>query len=152
MRAIPYLRGRRQTFMDRWRLPGSNSRNSATSAAKVHDETWLNRCLSNASLRGICLSAYRLRYDMATNDSVRNTGSSTAQSKRVICPSHLKSAIALPTCCVFASCKSQPFFKKSKIVSVNTLYMEYEDKTQCSIVGYVRLFHATIALPLGKIT
>ena len=71
VKAIAHLRGRRYSFMDRWRLPGSTSRNSATQASKVHDESPLNRSLSNPTLCGVLLSANRLSYDMATNESVR---------------------------------------------------------------------------------
>jgi len=112
MKAIAHLRGRRYSFIDRRRLPGNTRRNSATQAAKVHDKSPLNRSLSNPRLRGVLLSANHLSYNMATNESGRETGLSNAQSNKVICPIHVKSAIALLTCCVFASSKCQPVFKK----------------------------------------
>ena len=84
MRAITHFRGRRKTFTDRWRLPRSNSRNPATKAAKVHDESPMNRSLSNLRLRSVRLAANRLSYDMATNETARSTGRFNARSKRVI--------------------------------------------------------------------
>ena len=82
MKAIAHLRGRRYSFIDRRRLPGNTRRNSATQAAKIHDESPLNRSLSNPRLRGVLLSANHLSYSMATNESGRETGLSKRTVKQ----------------------------------------------------------------------